>query len=140
MLKQVLHKISAILLAFIVLFSSLSFSVYEHICGGEIAEVSYFTEADSCDMVMSICETIDASQQSIHKKPCCNDHAEIFQGNDINQQAQSSLKIPQVQFLTAFVTTYISLFNEVKITPFYNDYSPPLVVKNIYKLDEIYLI
>jgi len=139
-LKQVLHKISAIALAFIVLFSSLSFSVYEHICGGEIAEVSYFSEVDSCDMVMSLCEAIDTSQQSIHKKPCCNDHAEIFQGNDINQQAQSSLEISQMQFLAVFVTSYISLFKEANIAPLYNNYSPPLVVKNIHKLDETYLI
>ena len=140
MLKQILHKIGSILLACIVLFSSFSFTVHEHICGDEVADTSFFLEADSCNMVISDCENNDTSYQKISKEPCCSDNSQTIQGNDNNQQAQSSLKIPQVQFLTAFVTTYISLFNEVKITPLYNDYSPPLVVKNIYKLDEIYLI
>lgn len=140
MLKQVLHKIGSVLLAFIVLFSSFSFTVYEHICGGEVANSSFFLEVDSCGMEMNICENESSSEQNAKQEPCCDNHSEIIQGNDNNQQAKPSLKISQIQFITAFVDSYISLFDEAKIAPLYNEYSPPLVVKDIYKLDEIYLI
>jgi len=127
-------------MALIVLFSSFSFTVHSHICGGEIADVSYFLEADSCGMKMDICEKDNSSQHQLKKEPCCKDISEVIQGNDNNQQAQSSLEIAQVQFITAFVTSYISLFDEAKTAPFFKEYSPPLVVKSIYKLDEVYII
>jgi len=139
-LKQILHKTGSILLAFIVLFSSFSFTVHEHICGGEIADTSFFLEADSCGMDMDVCENEPSTTQQVKQEPCCDDHSEILQGNDTNQEAQQSLELPQAQFLAAFIVSYISLFDEVKTTPSYNEYSPPLVVKNIHKLDETYLI
>ena len=140
MLQQILHKIGSITLAFIVLFSSFSFTVHEHICGGEIADTSFFLEADSCEINMEICENTPSNVQRIKQEPCCNNHSEIIKGVDNNQQAQTELTLHQIQFVTTFVTTYIYLFNQVKTTPLFNDYSPPLVVKNIHKLDEIYLI
>ena len=140
MLKQILHKIGSITLAFIVLFSSFSFTVHEHICGGEIADTSFFLEADSCGMEMDMCENNNPLETQVKQKPCCNDHSEVIQGNHNNQQAQQSLELPQAQFLAAFIISYNSLFDEAKTAPSYNEYSPPLVVKNIYKLDETYLI
>ena len=140
MFKQLLHKAGSILLAFIVLFSSFSFTVHEHICGGKVADTSFFFEADSCGMDMNVCENSTSSDISVKQEPCCNDRSEIIQGNDTNQQAQQSLELPQAQFLAAFIVSYRSLFNEVKTTPLYNEYSPPWVVKNIHKLDETYLI
>ncbi len=140
MLKQILHKTGSILLAFIVLFSSFSFTVHKHICGGEIADTSFFLEADSCGMEMDLCKNNSSQEENIKQEPCCNDHSEIIQGNHNNQQAQQALELPQAQFLAAFIVSYISLFDEVKNAPSYNEYSPPLVVKNIHKLDETYLI
>ena len=141
MLKQVLHKIGSILLAFIVLFSSFSFTLHEHICGGETADSSFFIEADSCGMDdMELCEN-GSTEQQVKQEPCCDDHSEIIQGNSNNQQAQQALEIPQAQFLAAFVISYNNLFESVATkTILYRDYAPPLVVKTIYKLDETYLI
>jgi len=127
-------------MALIVLFSSFSFTVHSHICGGEIADVSYFLEADSCEMEMNVCENDNSSQHQVKKEPCCENISNIIQGNDNNQQAQPTLEVAQAQFLAAFTISYISLFDEAKTAPFFNEYSPPLVVKNIYKLDEVYII
>ena len=140
MLKQILHRTGSIFLAFIVLFSSFSFTVHQHICGGEIADTSFFLEADSCGMNMDTCENITSQEQGVKQEPCCDDQSEIVQGNHNNQEAQQSLELPQTQFLAAFIISYSSLFDEVKTASFYNEYSPPLVVKNIHKLDETYII
>ncbi len=127
-------------MALLVLFSSFSFTVHTHICGNEIADVSYIIEADSCGMEMNVCKNNTTSQQKIEKEPCCKDISEVIEGNQNEQQAVQSLEIQQAQFVLAFVDSYISLFNEVETTSFYNDYPPPLIVKNIYKLDQVYLI
>ncbi len=143
MLKQVLHKTGSMLLAFIVLFSSFSFTVHEHICGGEIADISFFLEADSCRMDMNECtlEETKSTEHTLKKEPCCTNHSEIIQGTDTNQQAQQTLEITQVQFLTAFVYSYRNLFRnlDTKSTSF-QEYSPPIVVKDIYMLYDTFRI
>jgi hypothetical protein len=140
-MKEVLYKISSILMALLVLFSSFSFTVHKHICGDEVADVSYMVEANSCGMEeMNVCENYDSSQQKIEKEPCCKDVSEVIEGNSNEQQALQNLELQKAQFITAFVYTYSCLFDEAKATTFCNDYPPPLIVKNIYKLDEVYLI
>lgn len=139
-MKEVLYKISSILMALLVLFSSFSFTVHKHICGDVVADVSYIVEADSCGMEMNVCKNNNSSEQKIEKEPCCKNISEFIEGNSNEQQALQSLEIQQAQFVIAFVDSYISLFNEAKAATFYNNYPPPLIVKNIYKLDEVYLI
>jgi hypothetical protein len=139
-MKELLYKISSILMALLVLFSSFSFTVHKHICGGEVANVSYMVEADSCGMEMNTCENNNSSEQNIEKESCCKNISEVIEGNSNEQQALLSLEIQQAQFIAAFISSYISLFNEAKLATFYDSYPPPLIVKNIYKLDEVYLI
>lgn len=139
-MKEILYKISSILMALLVLFSSFSFTVYKHICGDMVADVSYMVEADSCGMEMNVCENNNPSEQNIEKEPCCKNISEVIEGNQNEEQALQSLEIQQVQFIAVFVNSYISLFDEAKIATFYDGYPPPLIVKNIYKLDEVYLI
>jgi len=139
-MKEVLHKISSILMALLVLFSSFSFTVHKHICGGEVADVSYILQADSCGMEMNDCANDNSSQQTFEKEPCCNDVSEVIEGNQNEQQALQSLELQQLQFIALFVDTYINLFEEANTATLNKEYSPPIVVKDIYKLDEIYLI
>ncbi len=139
-MKEVLYKISSIIMALLVLFSSFSFTIHKHMCGNEVADISYIIEAESCGMEMNVCENNSTSQQKMEKEACCKNVTEVIEGNQNEQQALQSLEIQQAQFIIAFVDSYIFLFNEVKTTSFYNDYPPPLIVKNIYKLDQVYLI
>jgi len=139
-LKQILHKIASVLMAFIVLFSSFYFTVHEHVCGGEIADVSYFIEADSCGMGMNECTT-DSSQQSIEKEPCCKDISKVIEGNSNDQQALQSLNIQQVQFLSLFINSHIQLFENLDTkSTFFQEYSPPIVVKDIPVLYDTFII
>jgi len=139
-MKEVLHKISSILMALLVLFSSFSFTVHKHICGGEIADVSYILQADSCGMEMNDCANDNSSQRSFEKESCCNDISEVIEGNQNEQQALQSLELEQIQFVTLFVDSYINLFKEANTPTFNKEYAPPIVVKDIYKLDEVFLI
>ena len=128
-------------MALIVLFSSFSFTVHEHFCGGEIADVSYFIETDSCGMEMNVCEINNSSKQEIQKEPCCKDVSKIIEGNSNEQLALQGLEIGQVEFLTAFINSYIHLFesSDTKSASF-QEYSPPLVVKDISVLYDTFII
>ena len=112
-MKKIIHKISSLSLALIVLFSSLSFTVNKHYCGGEVVNTTLFINADDCGMNMNICENKfqnDKQTTSVEKEPCCKDTTQVVDGNDTNQQAQQmDLDITQVQFVQAFVYSFAYL-------------------------------
>jgi len=127
-------------MALLVLFSSFSFTVHKHLCGDEISDVSYIVEAESCTMKMNVCENNDSSRQKIEKEPCCKDVSEVVEGNQNEQQALESLELEQIQFVVLFVDSYINLFEKANTDAFNKEYSPPLIVKDIQVLDEVFLI
>ncbi|MCF6351197.1 MAG: hypothetical protein L3J23_09270 [Flavobacteriaceae bacterium] len=140
-MKQFIYKIISSILAFIVLLASFSFTINKHFCGGKVANATLFISANNCGMDMQACENISKNKTIIQKEPCCQDTSELIQGNENNQQAHEfQLNIPQVQFLTAFVYTYISSFNKESTTLSYSLYEPPLVYKKIQTLFQIFRI
>lgn len=130
----------AICLAVLVLFSTMSFTLSSHYCGDHLVSTSIFTKAKSCGMKMQQSSDIEAC--SMLKKNCCKDEIKLIQGQKDLKIDFYNINFQQQQyFITSFALTYLSLFKieEPSFVPFIN-YSPPLVVKNIQKLDETYLI
>jgi hypothetical protein len=137
---QVLHKILAIIIAFVVFFSSLSFTVEKHVCMGEVTSTSYFNEADSCGMISEVCDLNKPFEAEIQKEKCCNDIHELIQGNQNEQQALNSLELDQLQFILTFTYTYLNLFEDTADLNLANIYSPPLVDRDINVLYQTFLI
>ena len=137
-MKQVFHKIMSFLMAFVVLFSTMSFTVNMHYCGDTLVETVVFKKAKGCGMEM---QNPSAVGCSIMKKNCCDDKQLVFDGQDELQLSFDKLTFEQQQFIASFIHTYIDLFEEYDedINSF-REYKPPLVVRRIYKLDETYLI
>src|SRR5690606_17524991 len=77
MIKQVSHKASSILLALLVLFSTVSITIEKHFCGDVLIDVAVFKEAQKCAM-----EAFEMEQALITKKNCCKDVLEIVKGQD----------------------------------------------------------
>lgn len=138
-MKQVFHKIAAVLMTFTVLFSTLSFTVDKHYCGGNLVDTAIFGAAKTCGMEME--QDTSNKDCSITKKNCCTEKHEVIQGQEDLKISFDTLSIDQQLFIVLYVHSYIALFEKLeKNSSFYRDYSPPLVVKNIHKLDETYLI
>jgi len=137
-MKQVFHKIMSLLMAFVVLFSTMSFTVSMHYCGDNLVETVVFTKAKGCGMVM---QNPSSEGCSIMKKNCCSDEQKVIDGQDELQLSFDKLSFEQQQIIASFVHAYIGLFEEYDedINSF-REYKPPLVVRQIYKLDETYLI
>ena len=142
MMKDISHKILSVFLAFTVLFSTLSFSVDKHICMGEVTDTSYFSDADTCGMIMEkeACAADGMHTDKVQKEKCCADIHELIPGNQTEQQALQSFEIAKVQFIMVFSYALVNLYKEKKqLTPF-SYHSPPLVDKDINVLYQTFLI
>ena len=51
-MKQVFHKTLAISMSFVVLFSTMSFTINMHYCGDTLVETALFQKAKGCGMEM----------------------------------------------------------------------------------------
>ena len=65
----------------------------------------------------------------------------MVEGQDELQVSLDKISFEQQVFIASFVYTYSNLFEEIKENvSSYNDYKPPLVIRQIFKIDETYLI
>ncbi|WP_406682813.1 hypothetical protein N1F78_08920 [Seonamhaeicola sp. MEBiC1930] len=136
MIKIFLNKISAVVLALLVLVSTISFTIGKHYCGEVLVDVAVFVEAEKCAM-----EAEEIALEKITKKPCCKDEIDVVEGQDELIKSFYDLDFDQQQFVTSFVYSYTNLFEgePKKIIP-HKDYSPPNLVKDICVLDQVFLI
>jgi hypothetical protein len=141
-MKQIIYKITSFSLALIVLFSSFSFTVNKHICGGKVANIALFVSADNCGMDMQVCKNDTSKKQtSLDKEPCCNDISEFVQGNDTNQQASVlELSVAQLEFLTYYVYLFVFKFKESNSLIVFKNYKSPLIYNNIQSLFQVFII
>ena len=138
-MKEVLHKIAAVIMAFVVLFSTMSFSVGMHYCGNILVDTALFKKAKSCGMEIQK-ETYSANCP-VMEKNCCHDEEILVKGQNELKMSLDNFNFHQQVFITSFVYSYIYPLVELKEKELtFDDYPPPLIVKTIYKLDEVYLI
>lgn len=138
-MKGVFHKIMAISMAFVVLFSTMSFSVGLHYCGNTLVDTALFEKAKSCGMELQ--KKTSSSNCPVMEKNCCHDEEILIKGQNELKISFDSLDLHQQIFITSFVYSYINSFIEPKEKGnIFDDYPPPFIVKNIHKLNEVYLI
>ena len=138
-MKQFFHKILSVLMAVVVLFSTMSFTIGMHYCGDTLIDVAYFKEAKSCGM--EIQNDVDSGMCSIMKKNCCSDEQIIIEGQDDLKLSIDQFSTDKQLFVAVFVLSYTKLFESEESQLTQNKaYPPPLIVKDIQKLDEVYII
>jgi hypothetical protein len=134
-MKQFLTKITASTLAFLVLFSTLSFTVDKHYCGDFLVDVSFTGETEGCGMKMdkSITKT---------KKNCCKDEIHQFEGQDKLQLTSfEKITFQNQQFLNAFVFSYQNLFIDKSTEKsFQRIFPPPDIYQNYQVIYQSFLI
>ncbi|RSK40747.1 hypothetical protein EJA19_04695 [Mangrovimonas spongiae] len=125
-------------MAFVVLFSTMSFTIDMHYCGDKLVETAIFHKAKGCGMEM---EKPSTEGCSITKKNCCDDKQLSIEGQDELQLSVDKISFEQQVFITSFIYTYINLFEGLESNvSSYEEYKPPLVTCQIFKIDETYLI
>ena len=132
MAKKVFHKVFSLMMAFLVLFSTASFTVENHYCGYTLVDSAVFTKAQGCGMEMT----------STDKKQCCKDELEVIKGQDkLKLSKFEELPFHHQLFIASFGCSYINLFKPIdkEIIP-HKDYSPPNLVADIHVLDQVFII
>ena len=101
------YKLIAITLTFLVLFSSLSYSIEKHFCEGEI-HTSLFLEAEAlCSMHDD--EYVHTDYGNVcctEESNCCTSSTVYVSGISISQQAQPELKISLFPVLVWVINYY----------------------------------
>lgn len=133
MKKAFIHKVS-VLMAFLVLFSTFSFTVDKHYCGNYLVDSAVFSKAATCGMEMK-------TNDGITEDHCCQNKKVAVDGQDELKISFDHFSLDQQVFLSAFTYSYINLFvaQPQQIIPF-KDYSPPLLVTDIHLVDQVFLI
>jgi len=134
-MKKTLLKITSISLAFLVLFSTFSFTVEKHFCGDFLVDVAYVGHTDGCGM-----ESVTSSKTS--KKNCCKDEIHEIDGQDELQQSVDDATVlkGQSDFISSISTTK-GLFQEISTREFgFKDASPPDLPLNYQVLYQSFLI
>ena len=140
-MKKFSHKLLAVLMSFVVLLSTTSFAITKHFCGDTLVDTAIFSQASSCGMENDNISSNSASGCTIVKKNCCSNEQLLIDGQDEVQLQVDKTSFSQELFIASFIYTYINLFENLENNVgSYNEYKPPLVIKDIVKIDETYLI
>jgi hypothetical protein len=127
----------SVAMAVVVLFSTMSFTIDMHYCGDILVDVGIFHKAKSCGMDV---ETTN-SDYSVIKNNCCSEKLINVQGQDELNMSFDKLSLHQQHFVASFAYAYINLFEGLEnYVSSFEEYEPPHVIRQLYILDETYLI
>lgn len=138
-MKAVFNKISAIFMALVVMFSTMSFSINKHYCMDHLVDVSLILPAENCGMDMGNPATAEGEQ--LTATPCCSDEHIAVEGQDeINPAVSMSVCFDQV-FIASFICNFTFFFEEaIPERPEFTEYGPPLITRDLPVIYETYLI
>lgn len=133
------HKTIAIVLATLVLFSTMSFTVDMHFCGDMMVDYAIGDSATTCGMEHE--PSHNTCESEVQDDSCCTDKQIVVEGQDEIKASFDTLSFEQQVFVATFFYSYINLFEglDENIIPF-KAYNPPFLIRDIQKLHETYLI
>jgi hypothetical protein len=140
-MKEAFSKISSLLMALLVLLSTLSFSGGMHFCGDHLVDFSLFEAVEGCSMkakpalASSSCETMKMDMD------CCSDVEFVVEGQQDLKLSFDQLSLDQQVFVTSFIHSYIHLYKgTARDAMHYKDYVPPPLIRNVQILDQTFRI
>lgn len=140
-MKAILHKISAILMALVLVFTTMSFTVSMHYCGDRLINYSFIHSIESCG-VDGIMDTIsEGCDEVLSKDSCCSYEQLLVEGQDEVKVSWDSFSIDQQAIFNVNSYSHIPLFLGAKqrLSSF-KAHAPPLIVRDIYILDQSFLL
>lgn len=138
-MKKDFQRFGSLLMALLVLFSTMSFTIDKHFCGNILVDKAIFSEAETCGMEGDLATGIEMA--SGDENMCCSNETIAVDGQDELKISFKSLDLDQQVFLTSFTYTYLNLYEGLpeQIVP-NRYYSPPLLVQDILVLDQVFII
>jgi hypothetical protein len=135
---KITQQVVSLSMAMVVLLSTFNVSIYKHYCSNILVETSISHLPEGCGM-----ETVekDGSDCSTFKKDCCSDEHFFVEGQDELQAFSESFDLIDQVLINDFSQSITYLFQiEEENVPVFRIYKPPSIQKELFKLDESYLI
>ncbi|MFV0521165.1 MAG: HYC_CC_PP family protein [Mangrovibacterium sp.] len=142
MKHSIFHKVMSLVMMIVVLFATMSFTVGMHYCGDNLMKTSVFSSVTGCGMEM---ETTPISDCLTHspgvKDRCCVNKNLVIDGLSELSQSVDKTTFKHVTFVAYYIYAYVSIFENSKATKYVDKYfHPPIITRDIHKLDETYII
>lgn len=134
-MKQLFHKIAAIFLTIVVLFSTMSFTMQKMYCKGNLVQTAIFSKIIPC-------ETKNGDNCSLTSTSCCEFEKVVIDGQDELQFTSSNLEISYKQvFIPTEFEIYVNNF-VIKTTKLDSSikYHPPNLIADIQTFHQIFII
>jgi hypothetical protein len=127
---------TSILMALLVLLSTLSITIDKHYCADKLVDVALYSKAKGC------CPAAVPAESMASEEGCCKNETDLLVGQDELSLHRSELT-PEAQkvFIISLAYVFYGLhsFRVQKDIPF-DEYSPPKLSKDLQLLHEVYLI
>ncbi len=138
-MNAIFKNIMSLLLALLVLGSTMSFTISKHYCGEHLVDVSIFGEAQPCEMQAAL--THKYGDDHSKKMECCSDQETVIEAQDELKLSFEDFSLEGLDFLEIYTHSYLQLFEgkpqKAKVT---DRYLPPLITQDYQELFEQYLI
>lgn len=145
------YRITALILAALILTSSVSFAVDMHFCKGELKSISFWGKAPSCHERAAAKITCphhrklmaEKGEAALEKSNCCNNHTVQVEA-DHERQTQTATELelnPSLQyFLFAYAVSLLPAEGFTDSPAPYLNYRPPLIARDIPVLTQSFLL
>lgn len=148
------YRFMALILAFLMFFSSVAFSLDKHYCQGQLKSVALFVKAKNCHELaagVSKCKHHQTRQQKattegceVGKKDCCQNNTLFFHLDQNKELPSSAFLINESfkNFVGAFVFSFFNndLLNKENTALAFRVYKPPLIPRDIPILIQSFLL
>lgn len=137
--KDFVLRIASASMALLLLASTTSWKVEKHFCMGHLVDVALFSDAEDCGM--SISQMNDDNSTMQQDNSCCSDEVIFVAGQEDLKISFDNLSLDQQFFLIAFTHSFTNLFSGLEQQNVGNEYyPPPLLVRDVQILDQVFLI
>jgi len=144
-------------MTFLMLFSSVGFSMDVHFCDEGIRDVSFFGKADECSEVVenetstheccgkevvekSHCEETSTDCE-VSDEGCCHNESFTFQTiHDANHSNSLEISDVDLSFVTVFILSHFHLFEDETAVEGFFYYSSPPITSDVIVLHQVFLI
>ncbi|TDQ32283.1 hypothetical protein CLV82_0106 [Zeaxanthinibacter enoshimensis] len=126
-------------MAFVVMLSTVSFTVDMHFCGDSLVSLTLLKEAKNCGMEMQ--EHAASCEEMIAAKSCCTDKEFVKEGQKELKKSYQQIAAERITILFPHYFAYLHNIIIPENKPLrLEDYSPPLLSEDLKILYETYLI
>jgi len=139
-MKAVFTKIIATLLTFLVLISTVSFTIERHYCGRILVDTAVFSKAKDCGM-HAMKSYACSTELEVDKKSCCKNEQTIIKGQDELKHTYDIFDLLAQDYDVLATEANVHFVFDLPGVPLNEyKYSPPDIVKDVIVLHETYLI